>query len=199
MSDLYDRSIADRHVPQINAALRGAFRSGGRSAVSRFDLEIDFDLVEPKAVEFAEERGAEMVGRRMVDGRLEDNPDADWSVEETTRARLREIESEAIEEGWSAAQLEERIEEAGLFTDARAEMIARTEIGRAEGLGHAAAYRVAGVEYVYIYDGDSDEECIAANGETWTLEEYEANPLEHPNCERDARPLTGRELDEMED
>ncbi len=50
-----------------------------------------------------------------------------------------------------------------------------------------------GVEQVLIADGidgeDTDEPCLEANGQTWTLEQYQSRILEHPNCTRNATPV----------
>lgn len=75
-------------------------------------------------------------------------------------------------------------------------MIARTELSIAQAEGHVEAFREDGVEEVVIYDGDYDEECQEANGQIWTLEEYEAEPIAHPNCVRAARPLTREEREQ---
>lgn len=189
----YDPGIADEFAGSAEATLRGAFRGGAQEAISRFDLPIDWDLVEPRAVEYGQQRGAELIGKKIVDGELVENPNAEWAIDETTRAAVRELVAEAVREGWSVEDFADELEESGVFGDARARMIARTELAIAEARGHVASFREAGVEEVVIYDGDSDPECQEANGQTWTLEEYEANPVEHPNCVRDARPLTARE------
>ena len=69
------------------------------------------------------------------------------------------------------------------------EAIAYTESAAAQAETATAMYREAGVEYVIIGDGvDSDAPCAAADGQRWTLDEYEANQLEHPRCVRTAWP-----------
>jgi PAS domain-containing protein len=196
--DLWDAAIAEEGARSVMPALRGAFRAGAKDAIARFELGIDFDVVEPRAVEYGELRGAELIGKKWVDGVLVDNPKAEWVIEQTTREAVRDMVREAVRDGWSMDDFAGRLEESGVFSESRAEMIARTETAIAENRGHAAAFREEGVELVYIYDGDYDEECQAANGEVWTLEEFEANPIEHPNCLRDARPLTESELAEEE-
>lgn len=194
--DYWDDAAAESFVHESATSLRGAFREGARDTVDRFGLELDFDVIEPKVTEYGAARGAELVGKKWVDGVLVDNPDAEWVIEETTRDTVRDLLGEAIKEGWSVDDFASRLEESGVFGESRAEMIARTEIAIAEARGHSAAFREEGVEQVYIYDGDYDEECAEANGQVWTLDEYEADPLGHPNCLRDARPLTARELEE---
>lgn len=72
----------------------------------------------------------------------------------------------------------------------RARVIARTEIRWAQNQTTALRYRAAGVSEVVIRDGDEDDECAAVDGTTQTIEWYESNPLQHPNCTRGATPVT---------
>lgn len=74
--------------------------------------------------------------------------------------------------------------------DWKAERIARTETGVAYNSSTVDAYRDGGVSYVLVYDGDYDGECADADGQVWTLDYAEANPLEHPNCVRAFGPVT---------
>ena len=83
------------------------------------------------------------------------------------------------------------------MSDYRAEMIARTETAYAAANGDIAGYRETGVEYVEISDGtDFDEECADADGQVWSLDEYEADPLEHPSCGRSASAISTDEAHE---
>ena len=71
----------------------------------------------------------------------------------------------------------------------QARTIARTESAYAMGEASANAYAEAGVTHVLISDGDEwDAPCMAANGQTWPIEDYAANILSHPNCTRVASP-----------
>lgn len=79
------------------------------------------------------------------------------------------------------------------YADWRADRIARTETAIAYNYGNVFGYRQAGVEKVEVSDGDDDEECAAADGQIWTLEEALAKPLAHPNCERDFSPVLEEE------
>jgi HK97 family phage portal protein len=75
------------------------------------------------------------------------------------------------------------------YTTWQAERIARTEAAVTFNFSSAGLMREAGVKYVDIADGDEDEDCALANGSRWTLEEYEANPISHPNCTRIGLPV----------
>lgn len=76
------------------------------------------------------------------------------------------------------------------YSDYRVDMIARTETVTAYNLGAVDQYRDAGIELVEVSDGDGDDECAAADGATWTLDEAEADPISHPNCTRTWVPIT---------
>lgn len=192
----WDAKISEDLAQGVQPVLRGAFRDGGQDALAEFSLEIDWDLLEPKAGEFAATRGAELVGKKWVDGKLVDNPAAEWAIDQTTRDATRALLEDALREGWSYEDFAARLQDSGLFGEARAEMIARTELAIAQAQGHVEAFREDGVTEVVIYDGDYDEECQEANGQIWTLEEYEAEPVAHPNCVRAARPLTRDEREQ---
>lgn len=174
-------------VHRITVALKGAFAAGVIDAAD--DLGLDFDFLLPQAAEYGAERGAELIGKKWVDGILVDNPNAEWVISDTTRDGANAMLREALDEGWSYQKFSSRLEESGLFTDARADLIARNEISLAFAGGKVRSFREADVGNVVIYDEDGcDEPVCDVDGETWTLEEYEAEPLGHPNCTRDARP-----------
>lgn len=113
-------------------------------------------------------------------------------IEETTRARVAAYVERATSEGMSIGQLAKLLREdpSGAFGSARATTIARTETAMAYAHSSVAGWRDSGrVEKVIIFDGaDTDGPCMEANGSIWTLEEYENNPIEHPNCVRSAAP-----------
>jgi hypothetical protein len=82
----------------------------------------------------------------------------------------------------------------GSTSESRAGLIARTEIANANNLTGTAAYRDSGlVERVEVFDGTEDDACAAADGQIWTLDEADANPIEHPNCQRAFAPVFASE------
>jgi hypothetical protein len=64
--------------------------------------------VNEAAVAWAKDRSAELVGMKYVDGELVPNPRAEWSIEETTRDTIRDLVTQATEEGWSMDDLADR-------------------------------------------------------------------------------------------
>lgn len=75
------------------------------------------------------------------------------------------------------------------YTTWQAERIARTESAVSFNRASSELMREAGISHVEIIDGVDDDDCAAANGEIWTLEEYESNPVAHPNCTRVGLPV----------
>jgi hypothetical protein len=93
-------------------------------------------------------------------------------------------------EGESLSQLAARIRDLPAFNQARAMLVARTELGHATNLAAVHSYRASGVVVgVQVLDGDYDEACAAMNGRTFTLDEA-PDPLQHPNCTRALVPIT---------
>jgi HK97 family phage portal protein len=114
--------------------------------------------------------------------------------------------AKANRRGWNVAQLIDGDEvEAGLrgvfgkgdptlpgFHDAiqRAERIASTGFTTASNVSAANAFRESGIAQVEIADGSGlGDVCDEVNGQVWTIDEYEANELEHPNCTRIGIPI----------
>jgi SPP1 gp7 family putative phage head morphogenesis protein len=144
------------------------------------------------AAEYAASRGAELLGKRLVDGEWIDNPNQKWVVSDTIREQVRAKLVKAIEEGQSPGEFRASLEQELSDIDYRALMVARTETGFAYNSGALANYKDAEVTHVEVMDGGTEgscEDCDALDGETWTIEEAEANPLEHPNCTRAFAPV----------
>lgn len=113
-------------------------------------------------------------------------------IDDTTRDRVQAYLDVGVENEWTPKELAKHIaaDESGAFNAARAELIARTESGTVLNQAAAAGYRASGrVKHVLVYDGDDDEPCATVNGQTWTLDEADANPLDHPNCTRAFAPV----------
>ena len=110
---------------------------------------------------------------------------------ETTRQDIADAIEKGLAEGLGAAELGDRIEEASAFSELRAETIARTETATLLNQASTESYREFGITHVEVIDGTDDDECAEANGQVWTIEEAQANPIAHPNCVRDFSPFFG--------
>ena len=103
------------------------------------------DQVNERALAFAQERAAELVGMRQTADGWIPNPNPKWAITESTRGLIASDIVTAIEEGWSTARLAEQLAGAYAFSAARAETIARTETNRANNVGNLIGYRASGV------------------------------------------------------
>lgn len=112
-------------------------------------------------------------------------------IADTTRERVIVAVRDGIARGLGARDLGILIRETAGFDELRAETIARTETARTLNAAAVESYREYEVTHVLVDDGDEDEPCAAAHGQTWTLEEAEADPIAHPNCVRSFAPVVG--------
>lgn len=182
-------------VHKLGIAMRAAFEDSGAEAMGSESIE--WDTIIEQALTYGDERGAELIGMKIVDGQLVENPNAEWAISDTTRDRANELLQTALDEGMSYQDFAGTLEDAGLFAEERAELVARNEIALAMAGGKVAVYREMDVEYVVLMDEDGcGEDVCDVDGDIVSVEEYEANPLGHPNCTRDARPATQAELAE---
>ncbi len=122
--------------------------ASGKAALDAIDITFDSDVfttVNQAALDYAESRGAEMVGRKLVDGELVDNPDARWAITDSTRNLIRGQVKTALEEGWSTDKLRREIEDGNGFSRERAENIAQTELSNAYAKSTRDAWKASGV------------------------------------------------------
>lgn len=145
--------------------------------------------VNETAARWANLRAAELVGmRRLENGQLIQNPDARWAITDSTRDALRTVVRDLfLAESPTLKDVEQRIQESGIYSDKRASMIARTEISAAQTNGNLAAWqqsgKVASVDFQLSGNHDHDDECDdAASGGPYALGDAPVPPL-HPNCD----------------
>jgi hypothetical protein len=167
-------AVGDTFVDSIENALKTVY---GKAATDANVTGLDFDYLDKNAARYAKERGAEMIGTN----------DNEWSVSQTTRDAANELLQGALDDGISYQEFAKRLDEAGLFSDARADLIARTEIGLAQNYGQVETYQAAGFKTVIVQDGDCDE-CKEVDGEEWPVERALEEPLQHPACVRSFIP-----------
>lgn len=181
--------------------------SGGDAALRQlglFDDDVQ-DLMRERAEAWAEDRAAEMVGmRRTADGSLVPNPDAKWRIDEATRDALQGLTEEALEQGMSTDELAERIQDAHAFSDARAEMIARTEMAMADVAGSMEGYRasglVSGKQWLTAEDDKVSDECNQCGdaGVVRLDDNFPTGvdaPPNHPNCRCAVVPVLTEEME----
>jgi hypothetical protein len=143
------------------------------------------------AMDYARDRGAEMVGMKWVDGVLVQNPNAAMAITDSTRNMLREILTEAFSRETPMSELVQRIQAAGVFSEKRAKLIATTEVKFAMARGNIEAWKKTGViqavEWVLSADHEVDDECDenAEAGQVPVGEAFPSGdvaPPQHPAC-----------------
>jgi hypothetical protein len=73
---------------------------------------------------------------------------------------------------------------------AKAGVISLTEASHAYNVGTLDIAEANGMTSVLVSDGDdTDEPCVTANGQTWSVAKARDNILEHPNCRRAFVPV----------
>lgn len=145
-----------------------------------------------KGMDYASERAGQLIGQRW------DQASATWvdvtsdsALDAETRSRIETALRDAIANGESESDLQASLN-AIIDDEARAAVIAKTELAAAYNRGTAENWAALDVGEVEILDNEGPNSCDAcgeANGQTWSIADYMANPTEHPNCVRAAIPV----------
>ena len=180
-------------APQLDAV--GVDASVAATEALGMDVQIAgaFDIYNADAASYAEQRAAEMVGKKLVNGALVDNLNPHWAITDSTRNWLRESVQQAFEQGQSPVELAKSIQNSQAFSKYRSQMIARTEVANA----NLHAWNFAAVQAAMQYkrtslsaDHEQNDMCDAAyNDGLIAIGEPFSNgmmgPLFHPWCECD--------------
>ena len=180
----------------------------GNSSLARIGVSDRSGLVnqvDQLSLDYANDRAAEMIGKKWVNGVLVDNPDADWVISDTTRDEIQTIIADALQGKIELKDLSDNIANAGAFSEDRAAMIARTEIARANGQGSLMGYKIArngGVKLKkeWLPDAEACPIC-EENGDDGAIDlddDFSSGddaPPAHPNCECSLSPVVEEEDD----
>jgi len=131
----------------VSAAMGTAVEDVGVASGSGGVVGISTAQVNARSIAFAEARAAEMVGmtRDAASGALVPSADARYVISEATRDMIRAQVAEAVRGGMSVQEIAALLEDAYAFSPARADLIARTELVRANNEGNLAGYKASGV------------------------------------------------------
>lgn len=185
----FDR-IAESILPELETAASAA----GNEALKELRVAERglFDLVDVDARNYAKARAAEMVGRKWVDGKLVNNPDARWAITDTTRQGIHDTVVKAYEDGMTPAQLRKELMSSYDFSKQRATLIAKTETAKASTQGTLHGWKRSGLvsakEWLLSNDHDFDDECDgnADEGPIPLEDDFESGddgPPAHPGCD----------------
>lgn len=195
-ADDIDLSTLNVLVNSTPDEISSVMDDSGRQALFQLGIEDTAGLVgqvSQASLAYAKMRGAEMVGKKWVDGELVDNPDADWVITDATRDDIRDILASVYSGDLDSGDLADAIQDAGAFSDERAELIARTEVMNANAQGSLTGYRAArdaGVNVKKIWEPDANACPICqANADDGAIDvdsDFSSGddaPPAHPNCE----------------
>ena len=159
--------------------------------------------IRSRAVKWAHDRAAEMVGMKWVGGELIQNPAAEWQITEGTREMIRAQVVEAMQNGDSVQELAGRLKESHAFSNTRARTIARTETAMADNMGNLIGWDetglVAGKRWITAEDDKVSAICNT-NGDMGVIGLHEhfahggMTPPAHPNCRCTVVPVLAEDM-----
>lgn len=168
----------DLVATELQDDLGGAFEQTAQIVLGKLEITDPdiFNMVNTLSVDYADETAAELV----------------TEISDTTRDRLRVLVRDAIENADGVNELKAAIQDSEAFGSARAELIARTEIGNAHMAGALEGAKQSGLELqkasILGSAHDSDDDCDdnAEAGYIGLDEMFPSGdeaPLYHPGCE----------------
>lgn len=161
---------AERLVQETTPSLQEAASGGVQEGVAQLQLTDTalINSINSIARDWARERAAELVGMKYDSaGNLIPNPNAEWAITETTRDDLRRIIRQSFEGETPMADLIAAIQESGTFSEARATMIANTEVAFAQNSGNYEVWQNSGVRMrvKWLLSEDHEEACDCEDNE----------------------------------
>lgn len=115
---------------ELAPAMLAAFRRAAAVGATQVGFSIDdiTDQVDKAAVAYADKRGGELIK----------------DLAGTTDEAMRSLLARAVEQGMSADELSDEVEQMGAFGDYRADLIARTELAFAHVQGNVEGWKASG-------------------------------------------------------
>lgn len=204
-----DLSAIEEIVPDVGDELATVASDAGRLALAQIgpnEASGLVDQVNERAVAAARDMAAELVGMRYNgDGDLVPAVRPEYRIDDTTRDAIREIIADGLEENIGTDEIADNILESTAFSQDRADLIANTEVRRANSAGAVEGYQAAAdagvsVQKEWLPDVDpcpicqdnADEGPIDLDDEFSSGDDY---PPAHPNCECAVSPVVVDESD----
>lgn len=195
--DLFEIDLAEMDVlaKEIVPELKSVMVDAATKSLVQLNIveQAIVNVVNEAASEYAKHRAAEMVGKKWVDGKLVDNPNAEWVITDTTRDAIRKLMQDVIDGKMNMTDLRQAIVNAATFSKERAEMISRTELMSANAEGALKSFfeaEKAGLKVKKLWNSDNEACPICVlNTKAGALEirsEFPSGhiaPPAHPNCE----------------
>ena len=206
--------VEAKRVAKILASLFALAAMGEPiSQATRDKLGITTEDLTAIADKVGKARAAEIMGMKWDGEDLVPDPNADKAITRTTENQVNDAVDAAVTtalapgDTWAPGEgpndtpaadtglsddeeLALAIAALFAFSSLRPDTVADYETANMQNVMALTAYAAAGVTDVLVLDGEEfDEPCILANGQTWSIEQALANPIEHPNCQRSFLPL----------
>jgi hypothetical protein len=168
--DTYEIDLSDMDAIATDAVneLESVMAESGRKSILQIGISEQsiFGIINEASHDYAKNRAAEMVGKKWVNGKLVDNPNAEWVITDTSRDSIRSLVERVITGKLRATDLRQAIINAETFSKERAEMITRTELVTANAKGAMRslfAAEEAGLKVKKIWDstGEACPICLA--------------------------------------
>lgn len=218
-----DAMVADLDIdwrPIIGATeddIQAMYADAGQETLAMIGVEDRsalVDQVSERSVTWAQDRSAELVGKRVLsNGDIVDNPDAKWAIDESTRTMIRDKITDVLATNAGSDEIIRALEEDFAFSPERADMVSRTEVAYANSSASRDARgmaRAVGVKLKkqWIVGQDPCDEC-SENADAGAIDDEETFPSgdddtpAHPNCECAVIPVveedSGDEADDESD
>ena len=193
LAELLRETYGEGYVAGTHAAM-GALPAGIEAVGPTWEASIDWDNWTPgNASAAAELAGAD--GGRGLATLLDDADVVIRGISDFTMETLARELAAGVEAGESTAQLTARLQGA-LSDPVRAEMVARTEVARAQTVATLDTYRENGMGgRRWLAASDAEADCAALDGDVWALDDAGAPDLPyHPNCRCSWVPVLASEM-----
>lgn len=194
-----DLSSLDVVFDAVEASLFDLSADSGLKALAQVGVKSTdalVDQVNDRAVAFAGQRAAELVGKRLLeDGTLVDNPNAKWAITDSTRDMIRTTIERGLKDNIGTRAIADNIQASTAFSKERAQNIASNEVANANEQSKLDGYRDAeklGIVLKKIWltaeDDDVDEEICQPNGDEGAIginEDFQSGdsaPPGHNRC-----------------
>lgn len=203
-------ALVDMTEPELEAAAVEGARVGleelgvlpEAGIVPTTEVRALISEVNAVARDWAQKRAAEMVGMKYVDGKLVENPNAKWRIDQATRNMLQRDIAEAFAAETPIGDLSATIRSSGAFSESRADLIATTEVSNAQMRGNAESWLQTGNVLAFDWQLSADHACcdicdIFAMNSPHPIEKLlEMLEEKHPRCQCGiiARKIKGVEL-----
>ena len=198
-----DLSAFDAVVADVGYELAKAAADSAEAVLAQLGIDAPEELmnqVNDAAVAMAQDLGAELVGQRYnEDGELVPAVRAEYRIDQSTRDMIAETISDGLDENLGTDAIAAMIEDSTGFSADRAELIAHTEIRRANSAAALEGYKGAAdagvtVQKEWLLGADPCPICEdnADDGPIDLDDDFSSGddaPPAHPNCECALAPV----------